>query len=62
MTTVEEVENTPEVVKHARRRAVGDAWGSKQVAPSSIIPEADVGECILLFGMFCNGKEEIVGG
>lgn len=60
MTTVG-VKNTQEVVvehEHAaRRRAAGDARRLNQVAPSAVVvPEVDFGECILLFGAFCNGK------
>ncbi len=43
--------------RHARRRLVGSAWSQRQVAPHEVAPGADVADCILLFGAFCNGEE-----
>lgn len=42
---------------HARRRLVGSAWSQRQVAPREVAPGADVANCILLFGAFCNGEK-----
>ncbi|CAN0183456.1 unnamed protein product [Ectocarpus sp. 6 AP-2014] len=45
-----------EAAQHVRRRAVGADWLSRQVDPSKAGLFDDVGDCILLFGGFCNGN------
>ncbi|CAN0182794.1 unnamed protein product [Ectocarpus sp. 6 AP-2014] len=42
--------------QHVRRRAVGADWHSRQADPSKAGLFDDVGDCILLFGGFCNGN------
>lgn len=39
-----------------RRRMVGEAWRLRQIAPKEATQLEEVGECILLFGAFCNGE------
>ncbi|CBJ28751.1 conserved unknown protein [Ectocarpus siliculosus] len=45
-----------EAAQHGRRRAVGADWHSSQADPSKAGLFDDVGDCILLFGGFCNGN------
>ncbi|CAM9316275.1 unnamed protein product [Ectocarpus fasciculatus] len=48
-------ERPREAAQHVRRRAVGVDMSSRQDDPSKA-GLADVGDCILLFGGFCNGN------